>query len=67
MTLEELERFKKKFHVNFIKTLTSSQFKYPPDTKSEAMIKWITTSTIFDSTVEEYKKLKRNKLIKESK
>ena len=63
MTLEELERFKAKFHKNFIATLTSSKFKYPPDTKDEAMFKWMVTGVIFDRTVEDCKSLKRNKIL----
>lgn len=65
MTLEELERFKTKFHKNFIKTLTSPKFKYPPDSKEAAMLQWLVVSVIFDSTVEDCKTLKRNKIIKE--
>ncbi len=49
----DIEKFKTNFHKNFMKTLTSNQYKIPADTKSEAFLKWIEVSVIFDSTVKE--------------
>ena len=48
-----IQQFKQKFRKNFMKTLTSSQYKIPPDSKEMALLKWIEVSTIFDSTLRE--------------
>ena len=50
-TLNELKIFKNKFRKNFIRTLTSKEYKIPADTKWEAELKWLEIGIIFDSTV----------------
>jgi len=50
-TQKELEIFKNKFRKNFIRTLTSKEYKIPADTKWEAELKWLEIGIIFDSTV----------------
>lgn len=49
---KELFKFKQKLRKEYIDTLTSSQYKYPPDSKELATVRWITVSVVFDCVVD---------------
>jgi hypothetical protein len=51
--VNELIKFKTKLQKNFISTTTDTRFKIPADTKSQAFIKWLEISVIFDSTIDD--------------
>jgi hypothetical protein len=54
LNIKKANRFKKFFRKQYISTMTSSQFKIPPDSKTKAEIDWIAISVIFDSTLDKF-------------
>lgn len=61
MTTQEWNKFKAKFRKEFIATLTSPKYKFPPDSKPTALFKWMDVSIVFDGVMNEFKKPKGSK------
>jgi hypothetical protein len=54
LDIKKAECFKRLFRKQYISTMTSSQFKIPPDSRAKTEIDWIAISVIFDSTLDKF-------------